>query len=262
MISTRTGKDPVTPSNQTSASHRSPSTHTLSHSVLRHLRHRPTLHLRAVLRLLSRRRALATALLAGTATAAAAISVATSNHYETPDAPLAAPPIALTHVPTATQALASVSANKKHNRFVEALHLNRLGDQLSDLHPIRTIERPLGALSKPLGALSKPLAALSNPLRGIATWYGSVLHGHKTASGETFDETELTAAHKTLPLGTLVRVTDLRSRRSVVVRINDRGTLAPGRIIDLSSAAAEQLGILRAGTASVKLEVLQNPDQS
>ncbi|GAA3752061.1 septal ring lytic transglycosylase RlpA family protein [Terriglobus aquaticus] len=238
MISNRTGKDPVTAPKHT--------------SISRFL-HRPAFHLRAALRLLGRRRFLTTALLAGSATAAAAISLTTANHSETP-APLAAPPVALTHVPTAAQAIASASVNKKHNRFVEALHLNKLGDQFGDLHPIRSIERPLTALGK-------PLAALANPLRGIATWYGSVLHGHTTASGEIFDEHELTAAHKTLPLGTVVRVTDLHSRRSVVVRINDRGTLAPGRIIDLSSAAAEQLGILRAGTANVKLEVLRSPDQ-
>lgn len=195
-----------------------------------------------------------------TVTAAAALSLITANHYGTP-APLAAPPAALTHVPTAAQAIASVTVNKKHNRFMEALHLNKLGDEFGGLHPIRSIERPLTALGKPLSAIGKPLAALTNPLHGIASWYGSVLHGHKTASGETFDETELTAAHKTLPLGTVVRVTDLHSRRSVIVRINDRGVLAPGRVIDLSSAAAEQLGILRAGTASVKLEVIRTGNQ-
>ncbi len=98
-----------------------------------------------------------------------------------------------------------------------------------------------------------------NPLRGIASWYGSVLHGHTTASGEIFDETKMTAAHNTLPMGTRVRVTDLNSNKSVVVRINDRGELSPGRIIDLTSAAAEQLGILRAGIAPVKVEVIK-PD--
>lgn len=99
-----------------------------------------------------------------------------------------------------------------------------------------------------------------NPLRGIATWYGAVLHGHMTASGEIFDETKMTAAHNTLPMGTRVRVTDLNSQKSVVVTINDRGQLSPGRIIDLTSAAAERLGILRAGVAPVKVEVLQkNP---
>lgn len=101
------------------------------------------------------------------------------------------------------------------------------------------------------------LASLrGNPLHGLASWYGSVWNGHKTASGETFDETQLTAAHKTLPLGTLVRVTNLRSMRSVVVRINDRGTLAPNRVIDLSSAAARELGMMEQGLAHVKLEVL------
>jgi rare lipoprotein A len=103
--------------------------------------------------------------------------------------------------------------------------------------------------------LSTDLAKM-NPLRGLASWYGDVWNGRTTASGETFDETKLTAAHKTLPLGTLVRVTDLRSRRTVVVKINDRGTLAPRRVIDLSSAAARELGILEEGLARVKLEVI------
>jgi rare lipoprotein A len=96
----------------------------------------------------------------------------------------------------------------------------------------------------------------SNPLRGLASWYGAVWNGRKTASGETFDETKLTAAHKTLPLGTLVRVTNLDSMRSVIVKINDRGTLAPNRVIDLSSAAAQELGMLEKGLVNVKLEVL------
>ncbi len=95
-----------------------------------------------------------------------------------------------------------------------------------------------------------------NPLRGLASWYGSVWNGRPTASGETYDETKLTAAHKTLPLGTLVRVTNLSSRQSVVVRINDRGTLAPNRVIDLSSAAAREIGLLDQGLARVKLEIL------
>jgi rare lipoprotein A len=95
-----------------------------------------------------------------------------------------------------------------------------------------------------------------NPLRGLASWYGDVWNGRTTASGETFDETKLTAAHMTLPLGTLVRVTDLNSKRSVVVKINDRGSFAPHRVIDLSSAAARELGIVEEGLARVKLEVI------
>ena len=96
-----------------------------------------------------------------------------------------------------------------------------------------------------------------NPLRGIASWYGSVLHGHTTASGEIFDEAKMTACHRTLPFGTIVRVTDTSSQRSVVVRINDRGVLNADRVIDLSAGAAEKLGILRSGLASVRLEVLK-----
>ncbi len=116
--------------------------------------------------------------------------------------------------------------------------------------------------AKQLQAAIKPKRHLltdalhSHPLRGLASWYGSVWQGRTTASGEVFQQAELTAAHRTLPFGTRVRVTDLRSLRSVIVRINDRGTLAPGRVIDLSAAAASELGILDSGLAKVQLEVL------
>ncbi|MGD0735381.1 MAG: septal ring lytic transglycosylase RlpA family protein [Terracidiphilus sp.] len=93
-------------------------------------------------------------------------------------------------------------------------------------------------------------------LRGIASWYGSVLDGHRTASGERFDMYAMTACHPTLPFGTMVRVVDLNSKRSVVVRINDRGILDEGRIIDLSYAAAQELKITKAGLAPVALEVI------
>lgn len=91
---------------------------------------------------------------------------------------------------------------------------------------------------------------------GIASWYGAVLNGHKTASGETFDMTQMTACHRTLPFGTMVRVVDLRSHKSVIVRINDRGVLFADRIIDLSIGAAERLGIRSAGVAKVRVDVL------
>ncbi len=96
-----------------------------------------------------------------------------------------------------------------------------------------------------------------NPLRGLASWYGEMWNGKPTASGETFDDTKLTAAHKTLPLGTIVRVTDMENMKSVVVKINDRGTLRPNRIIDLSSAAAKELGMVEQGLARVKLEIIK-----
>lgn len=94
---------------------------------------------------------------------------------------------------------------------------------------------------------------------GIASWYGPGFHGKTTANGELYDMYAFTAAHKTLPFGTVVEVVDLDTGRSVVVRINDRGPFVPGRIIDLSYAAAEALGILERGTARVGLIVLFRP---
>ncbi len=92
--------------------------------------------------------------------------------------------------------------------------------------------------------------------RGIASWYGLPFHGRRTASGERFDMTEFTAAHPSLPFGTLVKVRSLVNGRSIVVRINDRGPHVPGRIIDLSHAAAQALGLLRRGTKRVELSTV------
>lgn len=91
--------------------------------------------------------------------------------------------------------------------------------------------------------------------RGEASWYGPGFHGRKTASGERFNQHGLTAAHRKLPLGTKAKVTNLDNGRSVEVKINDRGPYVRGRIIDLSKAAAERLGMKEAGTSPVRLEV-------
>ena len=111
------------------------------------------------------------------------------------------------------------------------------------------------ALSAPVKPAPKTHGKI---FRGIASWYGSVFNGRKTASGETFDMNAMTACHPTLPFGSMVRVVNLRNRKSVVVRITDRGDLGSnnGRIIDLSYAAAEQLQMTRAGLAKVSVEVL------
>lgn len=93
---------------------------------------------------------------------------------------------------------------------------------------------------------------------GIASWYGPNFHGKKTANGEVFNKYELTAAHKTLQMPSLVRVTNLENGKSLVVRVNDRGPYAHNRIIDLSERAAELLGYKKQGTARVKLEVLSD----
>jgi rare lipoprotein A len=92
---------------------------------------------------------------------------------------------------------------------------------------------------------------------GIASYYAEEFHGQKTSNGETFDMNALTAAHQTLPFGTLVRVTNKATGKSVVVRINDRGPFLKDRIIDLSRAAAEKIGMIGPGTAEVHLEILE-----
>lgn len=99
--------------------------------------------------------------------------------------------------------------------------------------------------------------------RGLASWYGKRFHGQRTASGEPYDMYAMTAAHPTLPIPSYVRVTALASNRSVVVRINDRGPFHPGRIIDLSYAAAYRLGFISAGSAQVEVETVfpEEPQQ-
>lgn len=99
-------------------------------------------------------------------------------------------------------------------------------------------------------------AAMAKTIEGEASWYGPGFDGRQTASGEIFDQDEMTAAHKTLPFGTQVRVTYEGTGESVVVRINDRGPYAHGRVIDLSRAAADDIGLLDAGTGDVTLEVV------
>ena len=89
---------------------------------------------------------------------------------------------------------------------------------------------------------------------GKASYYGARHHGKRTASGERFDQNQLTAAHRTLPFGSRVRVTNLHNDKSVLVRINDRGPYARSRLIDLSQKAAEQLDMLRAGVVPVRVE--------
>lgn len=91
---------------------------------------------------------------------------------------------------------------------------------------------------------------------GEASWYGKKYHGRKTASGEKYNMNKLTAAHRTLPFGTKVRVTRLDNGRSVVVRINDRGPFVRGRIIDVSREGAKKLDMIRDGIADVRVEII------
>jgi rare lipoprotein A len=118
----------------------------------------------------------------------------------------------------------------------------------------RTEARPPVPVNVLIAASLRPADQL-----GVASWYGPELQGSPTATGEPFDMNGLTAAHRELPLGTRVRVTNLRNHRSVTLRINDRGPAILGRVIDVSMAAAKDLGFVRAGLAPVRIEILNRP---
>ena len=103
---------------------------------------------------------------------------------------------------------------------------------------------------------NRPASNLKHLGVGIASWYGPGFYGRRTANGETFRKGTLTAAHRTLPFGTMVRVTNLENGRSVNVRINDRGPLKYYRLIDLAHGAANELNMMRAGEINVSLELI------
>lgn len=121
--------------------------------------------------------------------------------------------------------------------------------------------RPLSALALftlLAGCTSHDIDPRGYDETGTASFYGSRHHGKRTASGEPFDQHALTAAHRSLPFGTRVQVTNLKNQRSVVVRINDRGPHTRGRLIDLSRAAAQRLDMIRSGTARVRVQSLSD----
>ena len=95
---------------------------------------------------------------------------------------------------------------------------------------------------------------------GVVSWYGGKFHGRKTASGEKYDKHELTAAHKSLPFGTKVKVTNIRNGKSVVVEINDRGPYAKSRVLDLSQAAFSEIGHTNTGVMQVEYEIMKSED--
>ena len=130
---------------------------------------------------------------------------------------------------------------------------------------IRSVEGPEVLEEQPLkpAVPALPIATPSDEprvrsvSRGQASWYGPGFYGGRTANGEVLRQGSLTAAHRSLPFGTKVRVTNLNNGRSAIVRINDRGPFHSSRVIDLAHGAASQLGVVASGVASVKLEVLQ-----
>jgi rare lipoprotein A len=120
-------------------------------------------------------------------------------------------------------------------------------DHLPNIHP--SVAEP----TIPVGIV--PLASET----GLASWYGPPYHARRGSNGEIYNMHAMTAAHRTLPLGTIVRVTNLKTNHSALVRITDRGPFIPGRVIDLSLAAAHKLDIYQPGVAEVRVEVMQTP---
>lgn len=138
--------------------------------------------------------------------------------------------------------------------------------------PARTVEadavlsRPAATAPPPSPVISampviEPAKKIVKLTHGFASWYGGVFNGRQTASGEVFDQNELTACHPTLPFGTKVRVVNTRNHKSVIVRITDRGLLYGRRVIDLSYAAAVEIGMTQAGVVPVTIQVLPKTDK-
>src|SRR5204863_1791934 len=129
-------------------------------------------------------------------------------------------------------------------------------DQIADAQP--RVEPIKASTARPYTVFGRTYAPMTQvaayKARGKASWYGKRYHGQPTSSGEIYDMYAMTAAHPTLPIPSFVRVTNLANRRSVVVRVNDRGPFHGDRIIDLSYAAAHKLGIVQRGSAEVEVE--------
>lgn len=131
--------------------------------------------------------------------------------------------------------------------------------------PEEPVAKGLYKIGKPYqvkGTWYYPKADYDYDQTGIASWYGPGFHNKTTANGEVYDQTSLTAAHTTLPMPSLVRVTNLENGRQVVVRINDRGPFVPGRIIDMTQRGAQLLGFDRQGTAKVRVQILADESRA
>ena len=147
----------------------------------------------------------------------------------------------------------TVLSGSTRNLETDALQAtNRLRRLLGNASPLSSVS------GKPNGWSQAAVGSIRQRLNGLASWYGPGFHGSPSASGEPFNQNAMTAAHRTLPFGTQVLVTNMDNGHSVVVRINDRGPYAGDRVIDLSTAAARVLGLIQSGVAPVRLDVLDN----
>ena len=127
--------------------------------------------------------------------------------------------------------------------------------------PSRPLAITAAVLGCALGATSVAAEDAKPLQKGAASWYGPGFHGKRTANGEVYDENGLTAAHKTLPMPAMVRVTNLENGRSIQVRINDRGPFEAGRVIDMTRRGAQLLGFIQQGTARVRVDIMPEESQ-
>lgn len=144
----------------------------------------------------------------------------------------------------------------KHDRYPDApVDVSKVPDAVPRVEPLSR-----GGNRSPYNVLGKEYHVMDSALgyrqRGVASWYGEKFHGHDTSNGEVYDMYTMTAAHKSLPLPTFVRVTNVDNGRQVIVRVNDRGPFHDDRLIDLSYAAAARLDMLAHGTARVEVEAI------
>lgn len=149
----------------------------------------------------------------------------------------------------------TILADTTHDAEQDALQVaNRLRRLIGDAAPLRKVENKPAAKTQEIS-----LGPIKLRINGWASWYGPGFDGNASASGERFNQNALTAAHRSLPFGTQVQVTNLDNGRSVTVRINDRGPFVGDRVIDLSAGAARVIGVIQTGIAPVRLEVLETP---
>ena len=149
----------------------------------------------------------------------------------------------------------SVVASPSSEEFViEPIQESEEITRIQEAIPIRPLPAPP---PRPIATDSAIPSKLIEVVRGTASWYGPGFYGRTTANGERFRKGTLTAAHRTLPFGSKVRVTNLNNGRSVVVRINDRGPFRYHRVIDLAHGAAQELRMMQAGEIPVRLEVIK-----
>lgn len=167
--------------------------------------------------------------------------------------------------PSSTQTTAGKMASPNDGRYQQNKDSTpeRLPTLLEMTDPVPQAEQLSRGGNKPYNIFGIDYLPVSHLTQheevGIASWYGNKFHGHYTSNGETYNMFAMTAAHKTLPLPSYVRVTNLDNQKSAIVRVNDRGPFHQDRVIDLSYSAAHKIGMLQRGTARVKLELLKSP---